>query len=170
MKSSSRASSPHPVLQAVAPGGPAHAIKLASNQTIPPQSVTGWPPCTDVAGERVFLGLVPFEGGLHPCKVVEGFIPPVRWSYGGKEYLWDKDYFLVPFDGSRMEWVSASHGVTPVGRRLVEGGVEPAGERLYHAIGMVDGHRVPGKAAAHLNGALFPYAGEEMLVEYYEVL
>lgn len=159
-----------PTPQALTPGGPAHALKLSSSQAFPPSSVTGWPPCTDAGGQRVFLGLAPIEGGLHPCKVVEGFVPPVRYSWGGGEFLWDQDYYIVPFDGARMEWAPASHGVTPAGKRLVEGGRESDGRPLYHAVATVDGVRVLGKAGEHLYGASFPYGGAEVNCEYYEVL
>ncbi|EJD41401.1 hypothetical protein AURDEDRAFT_186565 [Auricularia subglabra TFB-10046 SS5] len=166
-----RSASPQPPTpQAVTPGGPAHALKLKSDQAFPPASVTGWPPCTDAGGQRVFLGLAPIEDGLHPCKVVEGFVPPVRYSWGGEEFLWDQDYYLVPFDGARMEWAPASHGVTPAGKRLVEGGRESDGRPLYHAVGTVDGVRVLGKAGEHLYGASFPYGGAEVNCDYYEVL
>lgn len=113
---------------------------------------------------------MPYEATLQPCKVVEGFVPPVRWGFAGQEVLWDRDYYLVPFDGARMEWVSANHSVTPAGRRLVDGGRDVAGDPLYHAVGNVHGVRVPGKAGAHLNGAQLPYGGREVFVEYYEVL
>jgi hypothetical protein len=59
-------------------------------------------------------------------------------------------YDLLPFDPNTMEWVSASHGRVPDGRRPVEGGYEQGGEVLYHAVAVVNGIKVPGKTAPHL--------------------
>ena len=48
-----------------------------------------------------------------------------------------------------MELIPASGGVLPPGRRPVEGGYEN-GIKLYHAVGQIDGVRVPGKCGEHL--------------------
>jgi hypothetical protein len=69
-----------------------------------------------------------------------------------------------------MEWVPAKKGEIPLGRRPVEGGHEANGLKLYHAIGIVDGLKVPGKTAAHLGAASIPVAGEEIRLENYELL
>ena len=49
-----------------------------------------------------------------------------------------------------MEWVHTSYGQNPPGRRLVEGGYEADGSKLYHGMALVNGVRVPGKCAVHL--------------------
>jgi len=100
------------------------------------------------------------------------FQPPVRFGYGGAEHIHADEYFLVPFDGARMEWVSTSHGRTPLGKRPVGGGREANGAPLLHAIAELPNYRVRtvGKAGEHLGGAHFPFAGAEIFVEYYEVL
>ena len=49
-----------------------------------------------------------------------------------------------------MEFVRTSRGLIPQGRRPVEGGYEENGAKLYHAVAMVNGVRVPGKTGAHL--------------------
>ncbi|KAH7101005.1 hypothetical protein BKA62DRAFT_639276 [Auriculariales sp. MPI-PUGE-AT-0066] len=149
---------------------PRHTIKLSSDQAFPKASISGHPVTIDYGGQEIFLGLVPFEGGLQPCKVVKQFQPPARYGYAGSEFEWFEDYYLVPFDGSRMEWVSTSRGRPPPGKRPVEGGCESDGSPLYHAIGEVDGVRTLGKVNEALGGALFPYNGEEIMNEYYEVL
>jgi len=118
----------------------------------------------------VYLGLAEIGGSIQPCKVVSGFLPPVRVPYGGGEYYVHGDYWIVPFDGSRMEWVATDHGHPPLGKRPVEGGREADGRTLVHAIGEVDGVRVVGKAGEHLGGANLPFAGKERHVDYYEVL
>ncbi|KAH7101012.1 hypothetical protein BKA62DRAFT_639283 [Auriculariales sp. MPI-PUGE-AT-0066] len=157
---------------------PRHAIKLAADQAFPKAAISGHPVTIDYGGQEMFLGLVPIDGGLHPCKVVKQFQaaftphvqPPARYGYAGAENEWFEDYYLVPFDGSRMEWVSTSHGRPPPGKRPVEGGREADGSPLYHAIGEVDGVRTLGKVSVNLGGALFPFGGCEVMNEYYEVL
>jgi hypothetical protein len=52
-----------------------------------------------------------------------------------------------------MEFVQASRGRVPQGRRPIEGGYEENGAKLYHALAVVDGVRVPGKTGEHLVGA-----------------
>jgi hypothetical protein len=49
------------------------------------------------------------------------------YGYAGVEDAWHDDCYLVPFDGSRMEWGSTSHGRPPMGKRPVEGGHEDDG-------------------------------------------
>ncbi len=49
-----------------------------------------------------------------------------------------------------MEFVRTSQGRVPAGRRPVEGGYEEDGTPLYHAVGVIDGVKVPGKTGAHL--------------------
>ena len=49
-----------------------------------------------------------------------------------------------------MEWVPTRNGEVPPGRRPVEGGYESDGEKLYHALGNIDGVNVPGKTGKHL--------------------
>ena len=56
-----------------------------------------------------------------------------------------------------MEWVQTKNGEIPPGRRPVEGGYESGGEKLYHALGNIDGVDVPGKTGTHLvSGSLQP--------------
>jgi len=54
-----------------------------------------------------------------------------------------------------MEWVRTSGGRIPSGRRPVEGGYEESGEKLYHAVGLVKGVKVPGKTGEHLYAVYF---------------
>ena len=48
-----------------------------------------------------------------------------------------------------MELIPASGVIIPPGRRPVEGGYEK-GFKLYHAVGQINGVRVPGKCGEHL--------------------
>lgn len=79
-----------------------------------------------------------------------------------------------------MEWVQASAGLVPNGRRPVEGGYEEMGQHLFHAAAWIGKIKVPGKAGQHLvsvfefyiyesccnldraqGGARFPFNGQE---------
>ena len=57
-----------------------------------------------------------------------------------------------------MEWVPTRDGGLPHGRRLVEGGYESNGAKLYHALADIDGVKVPGKAAGHLVSRFVTFA------------
>ncbi|KAI0260534.1 hypothetical protein BC834DRAFT_900301 [Gloeopeniophorella convolvens] len=70
-----------------------------------------------------------------------------------------------------MEWVRTARGRVPPGRRPVEGGYESSGARLYHALAVVDGVRVPGKTGEHLGGCNVAFGGREHVVrDDYEIL
>lgn len=93
-----------------------------------------------------------------------------------------------------MELVPAYGGQIPPGRRPVVGGQEihnGAPQLLYHALAVVDGVRVPGKAGLHLvrfislwivlccllmaggwwqNGANVAYGSSEVYAKEYELL
>jgi len=66
-------------------------------------------------------------------------------------------YDLLPLTDA-MEWVSASGGVPPPGKRLVEGGIEN-GSPLQHACARVDSVILPGKVGPALGGAHIPAGG-----------
>lgn len=125
-----------------------HRIALTTSSPFPYQAV-GQPPCYDLDGSPVYFGSAFIEGAVHPCKIAPHLPTPCGVPYGGTEHWHDGRYDLLPFDPSTMELVRASHGHIPHGRRPVEGGYESAG-RLYHAIALVDGVRVPGKTGQHL--------------------
>ncbi|KAL1730018.1 hypothetical protein EV714DRAFT_284543 [Schizophyllum commune] len=91
--------------------------------------------------------------------------------YGGTELLHTGRYELLPFLPMQMEWVKTSNGRVPERRQAVDGGYEPSGHKLYHAMGTVSGVRVPGKTGEHLGRANFPLLGKEQsLREDYEIL
>jgi len=69
-----------------------------------------------------------------------------------------------------MEWVPTQNGEIPPGRRPVEGGYESNGEKLYHALGNIDGVDVPGKTGKHLGGANIPFASYEHILREYKIL
>lgn len=72
------------------------------------------------------------------------------YPFAGGEKGHNGRYDLLPFNAQLMEWVPASHGKIPYGRRPVEGGYEEDGSLLYHAMASIHGIKVPGKTGQHL--------------------
>lgn len=144
---------PPPPPYTSAPGAPPSSgfrIPLGDNMAFPMQQA-GPPVVVDADGRTpVFIGSALFERAVHPCKIIPTFQPPARVAWGGGEREHRGRYDLLPFDPNTMEWVPASHGQLPPGRRPVEGGYEENGEKLYHALALVQGVRVPGKTGTHL--------------------
>ena len=114
-------------------------------------SQTGPPPFYDADGvSPVFIGSAILEKSVHPCKIGPHLRPFPSVPYGGEEYKHQGRFDLLPFRKDLMEWVRTSGGRIPSGRRPVEGGYEETGEKLYHAVGLVKGVKVPGKTGQHL--------------------
>ena len=132
---------------------PPSGIRVPLTTTAPfpgPQQV-GQPVAMDLDGRSpVFVGSAILEKSVHPCKIVPDLNPPCRVPYGGGEFEHNGRYDLLPFDPATMEWVPTSHGRLPSGRRLVEGGYEDHGGKLYHALAHISGVNVPGKTGEHL--------------------
>ncbi|KAI6025201.1 hypothetical protein BKA83DRAFT_4471958 [Pisolithus microcarpus] len=115
-----------------------------------PTSKSMEPPCFDIDGSPVYVGSTICDNCVHPCKIAPQLIPACRVPYGGVELEHHGRYDLLPFNPEMMVWVSTSHGQIPHGVNPVKGGYEENGAPLYHAIGVVDGVRVPGKTGMHL--------------------
>lgn len=133
-------------------------IQLDSDTEFPPPNQTGPPVCMDTDGvSPVFIGsAVLHDVSLHPCKISPSASPPCRIPYGGDEVEHSGKYDLLPITPD-MEWVPTRNGEIPPGRRPVEGGYESGGEKLFHALGKVNGVDVPGKTGKHLvSGFLIP--------------
>lgn len=131
-------------------------IPLASNAKFPPLDQTGPPACRDADGESpVFVGSAILKDSVHPCKIVPSVHPPCRVPWGGTELEHHGRYDLLPITPD-MEWVPTKNGEIPHGRRPVEGGYESGGEKLYHALGNINGVDVPGKAGKHLVSVFLP--------------
>lgn len=141
-------------------------FQTRTSAPFPGPDVVGPPPFSDMGGEAVYVGSAIFENpqSVHPCKLVPSIHPPARVPYGGQEYGHEGRYDLLPIDNSLMEWVVADQGHIPEGRRPVDGGFEASGERLYHAVGLVQGISVPGKTAPHLRGANVAFGEEEHVI------
>ena len=126
-------------------------IPLSTDAQLPSPQQLGQPVCYDADGRSpVFLGSAIFPNSVHPCKICPHLAPPCRVPYGGGEHDHHGRYDLLPFDPNTMEWVPTGHGRVPQGRRPVEGGYEQGGGKLYHALALIDGVRVPGKTGEHL--------------------
>lgn len=136
-----------PTAQNVPPSG--YRIPLGPNVQISAPDSLGRPPATDFDGSTpVFIGSAIFPNSVHPCKVVPSLSPSCRVLYGGSEVGHHGRYDLLPITED-MEWVPTEQGEIPAGRRPVEGGYESNGNKLYHALGFVQGIHVPGKAGLH---------------------
>lgn len=144
-------------------------------QPFPGTDRTRSAPFTDADGKSpVFLGsAIMADGSVHPCKIAPGLLPssPCRVPFAGGELDHRGRYDLLPFVPELMEFVVASRGRVPPGRRPVAGGFEKSGQELYHAVAVIDGVKVPGKTAVHLGGCNVAFGGWEHVVqEKYEIL
>lgn len=122
-------------------------------QPFPGLNQTREAPFVDADGKSpVFLGSAIMERGegVHPCKIAPGLPTPCRVPFAGRELEHRGRYDLLPFVPEQMEFVLASHGQIPPGRRPVKGGFEKSGQELYHAVATINGVKVPGKTGAHL--------------------
>ena len=125
-------------------------ISLTLDAEFPPPNQSGPPVCMDADGvSPVFIGSAILDDCVHPCKIIPSVHPPCRIPYGGNELEHHGRYNLLPITPD-MEWVATRNGEIPSGRRPVEGGYESNGEKLFHAIGNINGIDVPGKTGRHL--------------------
>ncbi|GAA5997711.1 hypothetical protein JCM5350_008025 [Sporobolomyces pararoseus] len=152
---------PPPYAATVPPAG--LRVPCSSTTSLPSADLLRKAPFKDLDGGDVFVASALLEGGksVHPCKVTNG---RCMISYGGGEYLHNGRFDILPLT-QEMEWVPASYGQIPKGRRPVEGGFEENGNHLFHAVMTIDGIQVPGKTGVHLSGANFPWNGGERVEE-----
>ncbi|KAL1759347.1 hypothetical protein FB107DRAFT_287787 [Schizophyllum commune] len=173
------ATSPPPTYTARPPPS-GYRIPLSTTQPFPARledlragthpPTLGTPVCTDLDGSPVYIGSALFDDSVHPCKIGAHLQTYAAVAYGGGELSHNGRYDLLPYLPDQMEWVPTRDGKLPEGRRVVEGGYESSGAKLYHALGVVNGVKVPGKAGEHLGGANLPFGGQEHVVREYEVL
>ena len=134
----------------------------------PPISETFSAPCTDKNPvEPVFFGsaIIPFQDFDHttpmgsmttlslviPCKITPALWPNVcHVPLDGKELVHTGKYNIVPYDREKIELVRGTLDGLPYGRQCVVGGVGVGGEELYHAVGLYNGLRIPGKVSVAL--------------------
>ncbi|KAK2467365.1 hypothetical protein APHAL10511_000600 [Amanita phalloides] len=148
-------------------------IGLSATSPFPGPPEACAPPCIEPDGSYVYFGSALFERSIFPCKirVRHGARPEPIVSYGGHEHPHPGRYDLLPFAPDQMELVPTSRGRIPHGRRPVDGGYEEGGRKLYHAIGIVNGVRVPGKTGEHLGCCYVGHAGiEHAIYDDYDIL
>ncbi|CCO28691.1 hypothetical protein BN14_02689 [Rhizoctonia solani AG-1 IB] len=105
--------------------------------------------------QPVYVGSALINGtNVQPCRITPSgcFI-----ASDGTETSHTGRYDLLPLTDA-MQWVPASGGAPPAGKRVVEGGIEN-GSSLYHACARVNSVMLPGKAGAAIGGAQIPAAG-----------
>ncbi|GAA5828612.1 hypothetical protein JCM11251_000874 [Rhodosporidiobolus azoricus] len=157
---------------AYTPSAPPAGLRVpTSTQTaFPSADLVGKAPFSDLDGSPVYVAsALVGSNSVHPCKVNAGRLECMI-SYGGAEKRHQGRYDILPIT-PEMEWVEASYGQLPKGRRPVEGGFEENGQHLFHALTTIEGVQVPGKTGTHLSGANFPWGGGEHVKEVdYRVL
>ena len=149
---SEQAAPPPYVPQNPVPPPSGYRVPLTTQMAFPldPRQ-TGPPAFIDADGvSPIFIGSALMEGSVHPCKIGPHLNPFASVPYGGGEYGHYGRFDLLPFRHDQMEWVHTSGGRIPSGRRPIEGGYEEGGRKLYHAVAVVNGVKVPGKAGEHL--------------------
>ncbi|KXN89115.1 hypothetical protein AN958_06316 [Leucoagaricus sp. SymC.cos] len=146
-------------------------VPLRTDNNFPPPNQAGPPVAYDADGASpVFVGSALLETSVHPCKIGPHLQPFALVPYGGSEYGHHGRFDLLPFVPEQMEWVNASYGRVPPGRRPIEGGYEENGGKLYHALAKVSGVNVPGKTGEHLGGANVAFGGQELVYQEYQIL
>ena len=142
--------SPPPYTSARSPPPSGFRIPLTTTDAFPDPQTLGQPPCYDSDGSPIYIGSALLGNSVHPCKIGKHLQPYVSVPYGGAEYGHHGRYDLLPYMPDQMEFVPTANGKLPYGRRPVEGGYEDYGAKLYHAVALIKGLRVPGKTAEHL--------------------
>ncbi|CUA71896.1 hypothetical protein RSOLAG22IIIB_09897 [Rhizoctonia solani] len=136
-------------------GASGQRIPCTTTDTFPAQAAGPAPPFVDSTGQPVYVGSALINGtNVQPCRITPAgcFIASdgVEAPHAGR-------YDLLPLTDA-MEWVPASGGAPPSGKRVVEGGIEN-GSSLYHACARVNSVMLPGKAGSALGGAQIPAGG-----------
>lgn len=154
----------------VPPSG--YRIALDASSPFPTSRKVMEPPCLDADRlSPVYIGSAIFENCVHPCKIAPYLTPACRVPYGGVELEHFGRYDLLPFDPATMIWVTTSRGRIPYGFNPIQGGYEENGTPLYHALGDVNGVKVPGKTGTHLGGCNVAFnGGEHVITRNYEIL
>lgn len=139
------------------PLGAPEASSSSSPSSFPDIVKTREAPFMDKDGKSpVFIGSALMQNSVHPCKIVPSMLNQAcRVAFGGGEVVHQGRYDLLPFVPALMEFVPASNGHVPDGRKPVKGGFEQYGTELYHAVAVIEGVKVPGKTGIHLVRARF---------------
>ena len=147
--SDDKVGSPPPYTAAPPPSG--FRLPLITTGVFPDPQTLGHPPCYDADGSPIYIGSALMGNSVHPCKIGKHLVPVVAVPYGGTEHGHHGRYDLLPYQPNHMEFVPTSYGKIPYNRRPIEGGYEDHGAKLYHAVALINGIRVPGKTGEHLS-------------------
>jgi len=136
-------------------GASGQRIPASTTEPFPSQAAGPAPPFVDSTGQPVYVGSALVDpANVQPCRVTPS---AVYIAEHGAEVTHTGRYDLLPLTDA-MEWLPASGGAPPAGKRLVEGGIE-SGLPLHHACARVDSVLLPGKAGPTLGGAQIPDSG-----------
>ncbi|KAB5596171.1 hypothetical protein CTheo_443 [Ceratobasidium theobromae] len=151
---------PAPTIPSNPPTGPqtgasGQRIPCSTTDPFPAQAAGPEAPFKDSSGQPVYVGsALVGDANVQPCRIT----PAVCYiAVNGVETQHSGRYDLLPLTDA-MEWVLASGGAPPPGKRVVEGGVEN-GSPLQHACARVSGVMLPGKAGSVIGGAQIPAGG-----------
>ncbi|KAG9121577.1 hypothetical protein FRC07_002413 [Ceratobasidium sp. 392] len=136
-------------------GASGQRIPVSTADAFPAQAAGPYAPFVDSAGQPVYVGSALVDGSnVQPARITPS---GVFIAVNGAEVTHNGRYDLLPLTDA-MEWVPASSGTPPPGKRLVEGGIEN-GSPLYHAAARVNSVLLPGKTGPAIGGALIPANG-----------
>jgi hypothetical protein len=118
----------------------------------------------EATGESLWVCRANLNGGVHPGKV-RGAFGAANIPWGGQEVK-VFEYEVLMEEG---EWVDSSGGNIPDG--AAAWGHEANGEGLFVARAVVIGEDLhPGKVRGEFGAANIPYGGQEVKVQFYQVL
>ncbi|KAK0438879.1 uncharacterized protein EV420DRAFT_1585085 [Desarmillaria tabescens] len=148
-------------------------LQGTSHSGLPPEYLAGQP-IVNWATTPIYFGSAIFDKSVHPCKIEynrPNLPAPCSVAVDNAIIFHEGRYDLLQFNPDTMEFVRASEGRIPAGRRPVKGGYEEDGMPLYHGIAMhPNKHRVPGKTSPRLRGCVYSYSNDVHLVTDYEIL
>lgn len=148
------------------PKGPTTWV-LVEGKNIPDGAITGG----EEEGEPQYICRAFFEGGVQVGRASPRLAKGAVIGHGHQE-IDVGTYEILLGDQRAVRWVDAYGPCSPqaLGCRPVEGGWEADKRPLFIAHVRHHGAVLPGKAAEHLNGAMYTYGGREHEMNEYRVL
>ncbi|KAK0502583.1 hypothetical protein EDD18DRAFT_1065412 [Armillaria luteobubalina] len=124
-----------------------------SHSDLPPLSLVG-EPISNSPEYFICFGSAICDKSVHPVKIEynKRHLPsPCTVVLDSTVICHKGRYDLLQFHPDTMEFVRASEGRIPAGRRPVKGGYEEDGTPLYHGIATHhNGHKIPGETSPRL--------------------
>jgi len=111
-------------------------------------------------GQPMYVGRVPYEGGVHPGKIIGGGFCNIGW--GGKEYSVNQGFEVLTAAPNAVKWVEYN-GSLPA--NAIQGGYNSAGgaDPLYIAKAAYNGGEHCGKLWA--NACNIGWGGQEIVLK-----